>query len=261
MLRRICPCAFSSERLVSKLSRQSANTQAKTAKGGGSAIAAADLESGERVFLLQHDREEVRLADLYDMDREMDALGHRYYTLERRIIHYQSPHVSTHPASRKAKEAADNLNEAYLEALNTHQTVKSKLSEFKKFLDQPDYADLSSCFTTLKVLSAPEAVVLVCESGTNSPQELIGGSKGMEDAIKVFNEMLDTCHGYLENVDVYLSNIKQRIEALRSLAIMQQILDICKTFETQAATNVDIFATEIRSLLLDVTSSAKLRLT
>lgn len=223
MLRRICPCFFSSERL--------------------------------------DDRQEVRLADLYEADREMDALGNRYYTLERRTIPYQSPHTSTHPASRKAKEAADNLNEAYLEALNTHQAVKNKLTEFKRLLDQPDYADLSSCFSTLKVLSSPEAVALVCESGTNSPQELIGGSKGMEEAIKVFNEMLDTCHGYLENVDVYISNIRQRIEALRSLAIMQQILDICETFEAQAATNVDMFATEIRSLLLDITSSAKLRLT
>lgn len=187
----------------------------------------------------------------------MNALGHRYYTLESRPIPYKSPPTTTHPASLKARDAADSLNQAYLEALNTHQTIKSKLNEFKKLVGQREYTDLAACFSALSKLTGQKAVTLVCNDASNEPAELVGGAEEVAKPVQVFNEMLDNCHQFLDNVDVYLDTIKQRIDALRSLAIMQQILTICSTYETQAATNVNIFATEIRSLLLDARVAAE----
>lgn len=187
----------------------------------------------------------------------MNAIGYRYYTLEPRPIPYKSPNVSTHPASVKAKEAADRLNEAYKEVSDLHQEIKEKLAKFKSLVGQPGYSDLSSCFAALKTLSGSTKVTLLCKEGTDDPLELVGGSEKVQGAVKVFNEMLNICHDFLEDNDAYLERIKQRIAALRLLAVMQQILNICSTFEEQAPTNVGIFATEIRSLLLDVGSAAK----
>lgn len=213
------------------------------------------------ILPVQNDSTDIRLADLYEIDEEMDALGHRYYTMESRPIPYTSPKTSTHPASIKAKDAADSLNEAYLEALNTHQMIRSKLIEFKRLVGQPEYADLSCCFGALKKLSGGDKMVtLVCSDVSHGPLCLEGGSKNVENSVKVFNEMLATCHQFLDNADVYLETIKQRIAALKLLAVMQQILTICSLFEARAATNVNIFSTELRSLLLDIRASAKLKL-
>lgn len=208
----------------------------------------------------QNDSAEVRLADLYEVDEEQNALGHRYYTLESRPIPYKSPPITTHPVSIKAKEAGDSLNQAYLEALNTHQMIKSKLNEFKKLVGQPEYTDLSSCFSALNTLTGQNAITIVCNDVTNEPVELVGGAEEVVKPIQVFNEMLDNCHQYLGNVDIYLDTIKQRIDALKSLAVMRQILNICSTFEANAAMNVNIYATEIRCLLLDVRAAAKEKL-
>lgn len=202
----------------------------------------------------------MRLADLHEMEEEMNAMGYRYYTLESRTIPYRSPNVSTHPASVKAKEAADSLNEAYQEALNAHQVIRGKLNEFKKLVGQPEYADLSLCFASLKSLSGKEKVKLICSETTNDPLELVGGSEAVKEPVKILNEMLNACHVFLKETDVYIERIKKRIESLKLLAVMQQILTISSTFETQASTNVNIFATEIRSLLLDIRSAAKLKL-
>lgn len=185
-------------------------------------------------------------------------MGYRYYTLESRPIPYKSPPTTTHPASVKAKEAADSLNQAYLDALHTHQAVKDKLNEFKKLVGQREYMDLANCFLALNTLTGGEKpVTLICDDATNEPVELVGGAEVVEKQVQVFNEMLDDCHQFLNNVDVYLDTIKQRIKALRSLAITQQIQTICSTFEMHASTNVNIFATEIRSLLLDTRTAAK----
>ena len=194
------------------------------------------------------------------MDEEMNALGYRYYTLEPRPIPYRSPNTSTHPASIKAKEAADNLNQAYVDITTLHQDIRSKLNEFKKRTGHPEYADLPSCFATLKKLSGGTVIKLECNNLTNDPIELVGGSKEVEGHLKVFNEMLDLCHQFLEQADTSLETIEKRIKALKMLAVMQQILSICSIFESQAASNVNIFSTEIRSLLLDVRSSAKHKL-
>ena len=184
-------------------------------------------------------------------------MGYRYYTLESRPIPYKSPPTTTHPASVKAREAADGLNQAYLDALNTHQAVKDKLNEFKKLVGQREYTDLANCFLALNTLTGGQKpVTLVCDDVTNEPVELVGGAEEVRKPVQVFNEMLDNCHQFLDNLDVYLDTIKQRINALRSLAIMQQIQTICSTFETHSSTNVNIFATEIRSLLLDTRAAA-----
>lgn len=187
----------------------------------------------------------------------MTALGYRYYTLEPRPIPYKPPGLTTHPASEKAKDAAESLNNAYQEISDLHQTIKSKLDEFKKLVGQPMYSDLSSCFASLKTLSNGTKVELVCSETTSDPVELVGGSEKSQEAVNIFNEMLGSCHQFLRDNDQALETIKERIASLRQLAIMQQILDICSTFETHAPTNVGIFATEIRSLLLDVRSAAK----
>jgi hypothetical protein len=191
------------------------------------------------------------------MDNEINDMGYRYYTLESRPIPYRSPPTTTHPASVRAKEAADSLNQAYLEALDTHQTIKTKLEEFKRLVGQREYTDLATCFLALNTLAGQNSVTLICNADTNEPIELVGGAEEVEKPVLVFNEMLDNCHQYINNVDVYLDTIKQRINALRSLAVMQQILTICSTFETHASTNVNIFATEIRSLLQDTMAAAK----
>lgn len=209
---------------------------------------------------IQNDSAEVRLADLYEMDNELNALGYRYYTLDMRSIPYKSPPVTTHPVSVKAKEAADNLNQAYLDTVNVHQAIKSKLNEFKKLTGQPEYTDLASCFSSLKSLAGENSLSLVCKEETNDPLELTGGGKAVEKHVQAFNEMLDNCHQFLSNVDVYLDTIQQRIAALKLLAVMQQILTICSTFEARAAENVNIFATEIRSLLLDIRAAANQKL-
>lgn len=194
------------------------------------------------------------------MDNELNALGYRYYTLDSRSIPYKSPPVTTHPVSVKAREAADSLNQAYLDALNMHQTIRSKLNEFKKLVGQPDYADLASCFSALNSLTGQKSVALVCKKETNEPVELVGGTQEVEKHVQAFNEMLDNCHQFLDNVDVYLDTIQQRIAALKLLAVMRQILNICSIFEAHAATNVNIFATEIRSLLLDIRAAADQKL-
>lgn len=187
----------------------------------------------------------------------MNALGHRYYTLEPRPISYTSPKLSNHPATVKAKETADGLNDAYQEASNSHQMIRCKLMEFKKLIGQPDYADLSACFVGLKTLSAQMPVALTCSDSTNEPLELVGGPQEVQEAVKIFNEMLITCHQFLSETDVHLEKIKQRISSLKMLAVTQHILDVCSNFERQAPTNIDIFATEVRSLLLDIRTSAK----
>lgn len=201
------------------------------------------------------------------MDEEMNALGYRYYTLEPRPIPYRSPNTSSHPASVRAKEAADSLNQAYMDITSLHQDIRSKLNEFKRRIHHPDYSDLPSCFATLKKLSGAGTgtgggvpIKLECSSLTNDPIELVGGSKDVEGHLKVFNEMLDLCHQFLEQAETSLETIEKRIKALKMLAVMQQILSICSIFESQAASNVNIFSTEIRSLLLDVRSSAKHKL-
>ncbi len=217
----------------------------------------AGLEGVYFIYLTQDDLDEVRLADLHETDDEINSIGFRYYTLESRPIPYKSPNISTHPATIKAKEAADSLNDAYQKASDTHQMIRCKLIEFKKLVGQPEYADLKACFAGMKVLSGEAEVRLVCSDVTNDPLKLVGGAWEVQHAIKVFNGMLDTCHEFLQETDSYLERISQRIEALRMLAVMQQILTICATFEAYAATNVNIFATEIRSLLLDTRSAAK----
>lgn len=209
---------------------------------------------------MQDDRSEVRLADLYSMDEEINALGYRYYTLEPRPIPYRSPNTSTHPATVKAKEAADGLNQAYLDVTTLHQDIRSKLNEFKKRIGHPEYSDLPSCFVTLKKLPGGNSIRMECSSLTDDPIQFVGGSKEVEGHLKVFNEMLDLCHQFLEQAETSLETIEKRIKALRMLAVMQLILSICSTFESQAASNVNIFSTEIWSLLLDVRTSAKHKL-
>ena len=190
----------------------------------------------------------------------MNSLGYRYYTLEARPIPYKSPNLTAHPATARAKEAADALNESYLEVFNLHQNIKSKLSDFKRQVGQAEYSDLSTCFSCLNVLTGKVPLKLECSDSTNEPVKLIGGSDEVVDAVTLFNEVLDLCHEFLSERERSLRKIKEKIDQLRSLAVMQQILTICSTFETHAPENINIFATEIRSLLLDARSAAKLKL-
>lgn len=228
---------------------------------GNSLYCAYGKSAPDHSFLCsQDDRDEVRLADLQEADQEINALGFRYYTLEPRTIPYTSPNVTTHPASAKAKEAADQLNEAYQEVAGMHQTIKAKLDKFKEQVGQPAYSDLAACFASLKTLSGSAKVKLFCKDGTEDPIMLEGGSEEFQEALKVYNEMLEICREFLANTNVYLERINERIAALKQLAVMQQILDICSAFEEQAPSNINIFATEIRSLLLDTKSSAKQKL-
>ena len=200
------------------------------------------------------------MADLQEMDREINSLGFRYYTLEPRPIPYKSPNTSTHPASVRAKDAADSLNEAYTQVSDMHQAIRQSLAKFKSLVGQPNYTDLSTCFAAMKTLTGSSKVTLRCKEGTDDPEALVGGSEKVEEAVKVFNEMLDTCHEFLRDYDSYLERLKQRIAALRQLAVMQQILTICSVFEEKGPMNINIYATEIRSLLLDIGSSAKQKL-
>ena len=104
-------------------------------------------------------------------------------------------------------------------------------------------------------LSGKFPVQLECSDTTNEPIRLLGGSEEVKRAVEIFNEMLDCCHKILKARNDYLERIRKEIKSLRMLAVMQQILTICSTFEQQAPTNIDIFATEIQSLFLDVRSA------
>ena len=79
----------------------------------------------------------------------------------------------------------------------------------------------------------------------------------MQEALSLFNKTLTACHQFLNNVDFHLDRIRDKIRELRKLAVSQHILDICSTFEENAATNVDIYAMEIRTFLLDAKNAAK----
>lgn len=199
----------------------------------------------------------MRLADLYDEDEQINSIGYRYYTLEKRPVPYKSPHLSSHPATIRAKAAADSLNECYQRISDSHQLIKEKLVDFKKMTNQAEYADLTACFSVLKTRSGLSVVRMVIKDGTDEPLKLIGESDKIQEEIRVFNEILEACHQFLESREDKLEEMRKKISALRLLAVMQQILDICSVFEGQALENIDIFGTEIRSLLLDIRNSAR----
>lgn len=208
--------------------------------------------------MFSQDDDEVRLADLLDTDEELSSLGHRYYTLEIRTIPYRSPALTSHPVTTKAKEVADSLNKEYLVVSSLHQDVKVNLSEFKKLLNQPDYADLTTCLVMLQKSSGKSSPLhMRLDSGTESPVKMEGGSSSVETAVSLFNETIAACHQFLNNMDFHLDRIRGKIMELRKLAVSQHILDICSTFEEHATTNVDIYAMEIRTLLLDARSAGK----
>lgn len=203
------------------------------------------------------DDDQVRLADLLDMDEEMNSLGHRYYTLELRTIPYRSPAVTSHPITVKAKEVADGLNEEYLEVCSLHQNVKVKLTDFKKQLDQPEYTDLATCLAQMQKSSKSHSLQMRLDSESESPVRLEGGSSNVEAAVSDFNAMIEACHHFLNNMDFHMDRIRDKIRELRKMAVSQHILDICSTFEEHASTNIDICAIEIRSVLLDARSAGK----
>ena len=153
---------------------------------------------------------------------------------------------------------ADGLNEEYLEVTNLHQDVRAKLSEFKRHINQPDYADLAACLAQLQKSSGKLAALRIkLDSETENPVKLEGGSDNVQEALSLFNKTLTACHQFLNNVDFHLDRIRDKIRELRKLAVSQHILDICSTFEENAATNVDIYAMEIRTFLLDAKNAAK----
>lgn len=223
-----------------------------------SCCSALNFQCDYNLLQKQENSDEVHLSDMLEVDEEHDAMGHQYYTLEPRPIPYTSPNLTSHPATAKAKKAADSLNEEYLEVSNLHQSIRSKLTEFKQLTKQAHYAELAACFASLQKWSGKTPPLrLKCNEITDEPVRLEGGSEGVVSAVSSFNEVLDTCHQFLNERDLHLDRIRNKIRDLSKLAVMQQILDICSTFEEHASTNVNIYAMEIQSVLLDTKSAAK----
>jgi len=154
----------------------------------------------------------------------------------------------------KAKEAADSLNAEYLEVSNLHQEVKTKLSEFKEVLGKPDYYDLAACLAILQKSSSRKSpsLELKTDGETEYPVKLEGGSSDIEAPISLLNEALAACHQFLSSMDFHTDRIRDKIRDLRKLAVSQHILDICSTFEVHASTNIDVYAMEVRTVLLDI---------
>ena len=190
---------------------------------------------------------------------DLTSLGQRYYTLEMRTIPYRSPALTSHPITIKAKEVADSLNAEYLEVSNLHQEVKTKLSEFKKELNQPDYSDLAACLSILQKSSGGKSLSLELkiDSETEYPVKLEGGCGSVEMPVSLFNKALAASHLFLNSMDFHMDRIRDKIRELRKLAVSQHILDICSTFEEHASTNIDVYAMEVRSMLLDARSAGK----
>lgn len=203
-------------------------------------------------------------------DTSIDEIKRDVWKFQPRLIAYHTPEQGTHPAVRKAREAADRLNQCYEELLDTHQEVGRRLVRFKVSLDGSEESPLGECLEKLKQWVAdcsahhslrvreeeneghvPYPIEMIVDL-TECSEDRHNDRKKLEGAVKELNSLLDSCHQFLEGIESNVTNLRENVDALKRVSVTMEIQEIWTRFEKEGPTNAEQFTVEIRTLLQEI---------
>lgn len=158
-------------------------------------------------------------------------------------------------ASEQVRFHGEEIERQYRTIVRCRDDIHSSFVNFKRALGLPDGADLPACFKAIKKAAGQGSQIKMCDE--NPPRLNVDEEtwqalpEEYRTAIAHFNAMLQKCHQFLQEKQVTLRNIEQKLELMNRYMKSRACVKTHNQYKDIPG-EIEKFAAEMQSLIHDI---------